>query len=191
MIEEQIVAEYAVIQPKSYRKGGWTKVGKTIYSAICAQCGEVFFTQKSQHGTTCSNRCSQKHIPRRGGIGRPISKKRERFINDKGYIKVRAWDHPRASKYGRHVLEHTLVMEKMIGRYLTPEESVHHKNGIRTDNRPDNLELWVSPQRFGQRVSDLVHYVLDNYEKEVKQLISIKEEVREMTAKIKKVEEKP
>lgn len=54
------------------------------------------------------------------------------------------------------MLEHIVVMEEMIGRYLVDGENVHHKNGVRDDNRPENLELWVKSQPAGQRAVDLL-----------------------------------
>lgn len=81
----------------------------------------------------------------RGGLTKPKS----------GYIQVRAYGRPNSPPY---VFEHVLVMESVLGRMLLPGENVHHINGVKDDNRPENLELWVTSQPRGQRVEDLVEW---------------------------------
>jgi hypothetical protein len=79
-----------------------------------------------------------------------------KIITKFGYVKKHAPKHPK--NIGGYVLEHRLVMEEKIGRYLEPNEEVHHKNGIRNDNSFENLELWVKSQPPGQRVDDMIDF---------------------------------
>ena len=140
---------------------------RTIYSGLCSLCGDLFFTT----GPTvsfCGRKCGTKVRPRgpdnwnwKGGTKKLRG----------GYIGAHAPDHPNADC--GYVREHRLVMEKHLGRYLKPHESVHHVNGRRDDNRLENLQLWTKPQPAGQRVEDLVAWVVSEYPDEVRNYLAI------------------
>ena len=74
------------------------------------------------------------------------------YITSSGY-KILSKKHPNSSKRGQ-ILEHVLIMSDHLGRPLRDDETVHHKNGIRNDNRIENLELWSHSHPPGQRVED-------------------------------------
>lgn len=91
------------------------------------------------------------------GASRRTGAKVRRLVgrND-GYVVLTGhYDHPNARARG-HILEHVKVMSDILGRPLLPHENVHHINGFRDDNRPENLELWSHHQPRGQRIADKV-----------------------------------
>jgi len=96
---------------------------------------------------------------RHGTTVKPPRRIRQRRQAHNGYVLLWVPDHPFASR-GR-VFEHRLVMERSLGRLLEPDESVHHKNGVRDDNRLKNLELWSSRHPAGCRVEDRVAFAIE------------------------------
>lgn len=90
-------------------------------------------------------------LQRRGTTDKYV-RSRSPYVNSNGYIYERV-DGQRQGK-----LQHRIVMERVLGRPLRRFETVHHKNGIKTDNRPENLELWIQLQPSGARVEDLLAF---------------------------------
>ena len=93
-----------------------------------------------------------------------LSRQHRNGLNDQGYRIV-------STPSGRK-LEHRHVVEQHLGRYLWAFENVHHKNGLRADNRIDNLELWVTSQPSGQRPEDLAAWVVQHYPEIVRQALA-------------------
>lgn len=82
-----------------------------------------------------------------------VMTKTGRRLNADGYVMIKMPGHSETTRTGWG-LEHRIVMSDHLGRPLWPDENVHHKNGDRTDNRLENLELWSRKQPKGQRVLD-------------------------------------
>jgi hypothetical protein len=111
---------------------------------ICGCCYKAFWA-KLDKKKYCSHSCSSKAVVRGAALNGP--RKPDRYITKNGYVQILV--------DGKHVSEHKIVLESKLGRELRKGESVHHINGKRDDNGPENLELWLGGIRYGQRASDL------------------------------------
>lgn len=133
------------------------------YLFICLQCGKEFPRLKchikNKNKTFCCAKCANEYntpLSATTGSQHPSWKGGRRKTSG-GYIHLWKPEHPNANSDGC-ILEHRFVMEQIIGRLLLPNETVHHKNGKRDDNRPENLELFASQHGKGQSVSDLIQH---------------------------------
>lgn len=110
---------------------------KRPQSYLCRHCGGTFTDRRHGSHTRifCSRRCANLFY----GVGKFI-------ISKSGYVVI--------AKDNHRQFEHRYVMEQVLGRKLRKGETVHHKNGIRSDNRPENLELWARNHGSGQRTTE-------------------------------------
>lgn len=139
---------------------GMAEVHRKTTKKRCPVCKTKFPQRKDGRPKTCSRPCARRLDAVRNG-GHSHNWKGGRWIINTGYAKIWMPDHHRADKRG-YVLEHLVVMERKLGRPLVKGERVHHKNGVRDDNRRSNLELWfIKKDPSGQRVTDLIKYVAE------------------------------
>ena len=122
----------------------------------CPQCGKEFSRKRRVRSKTVGNKLA----------GHETGYTRQTYCSgtcrnlargpSKGFLDKRGYRIVGMGRRENYRPEHHLVMEKMIGRPMMKGETVHHKNGKRSDNRPENLELWSSRHGKGQRVDDRV-----------------------------------
>ena len=101
----------------------------------CEECGATY---KSRNQQFCSRTCANRNTARNRANTRGF------VMDPKGYKLLRMPTHPMASREG-YVMEQRFVMSEHLVRMLTSDEVVHHRNGDKADNDPDNLCLsnWV------------------------------------------------
>lgn len=114
----------------------------------CPSC-EKEFTTRWDKQICCSRSCARAYDAKKNG-GHSWTYKGGTSKHASGYIKELDKTHPYADESG-YVMQHRLVMERSLGRKLGASERVHHKNGVRNDNRIENLELWMP---VGQNTKD-------------------------------------
>src|SRR5687768_15041788 len=115
----------------------------------CERCGTPFMAEVMgpRANRPAPRFCSKACAARTTAEGRPST--RGWIIDPKGYRLLRRPGHPMASREG-YVMEHRLVMAEALGRMLTADEIVHHLNGVKADNRRENLV--VMPKRQHDRI---------------------------------------
>lgn len=148
----------------------------------CDQCDQKF--QRRGRKLRCSPRCAQAaqrgkrnfktlhHVPLFHEV-LGMEEWPDFLIRADGYIEVRVGrEHPLANSNGL-CHGHRLVMMRKLGRPLLSSEHVHHRNGVRHDNREENLELWTRVLPAGIRVDDLLTFVIEHYRTEMTHMLTL------------------
>lgn len=140
---------------------------------FCKVCYIKRFKEKFPEKNNSYNR-HKVRIKRNLPLNHPLlrnSNKGESYHTKNGYVFIKKPGYKSSKMKGNYILEHVWVMCEFLGRDLMKHENIHHKNGIRDDNRIENLELWCKGQPAGQRVQDRILFYkefLEKYDFEVK-----------------------
>lgn len=114
----------------------WGKKEKQL-KYICSICSKEYLSYEGRNIKYCSRECWKKS-PKSNGVKNP----KFSYKNKAGYIVL--------FHKGKIIKEHRLIMENHLGRTLTNKELVHHRNGIKDDNRIENLELTTFAKHYGE-----------------------------------------
>lgn len=115
----------------------------------CQHCGNLYRRPPSKRRPGvhyCSIVCARRGMADKKTRG-------DGYLNKQGYRLLRV--------HGKVVLRHRYLMEKQLGRPLHSWETIHHVNGVKDDNRLENLELWITRQPKGQRLQDSIAWAIE------------------------------
>jgi hypothetical protein len=113
---------------------------------VCVNCNQSFSSAVSQiradkkRGRKITGLCRECSMTVGNHLAGYRKPRGTGTVNFNGYVELYEPENPNSTSRG-YVLEHRKVMSESIGRPLEPHETVHHINGIRDDNRPENLQL--------------------------------------------------
>lgn len=128
------------------------------FQCSVSECGKRA-TNKTPQGYLCDMHRQRLYL--KGEVGDAKST----FLHPGGRGSGAYYLHPDGyrvvGKPGQLKLEHRVLMEQLLGRPLEPHENIHHRNGVRDDNRPENLELWSTSQPKGQRWQDKAEWAIE------------------------------
>ena len=155
----------------AHRKGRSDKGSRKVeWVPVQCPCGKAFEAPPWQttQNVYCSKLCVRKYArgADRGGGRKPLVD-HPNYSRDGYRIVYLPKDQMPSGYRGHRYPEHRQVMRVRLGRDLLPGENVHHINGVRDDNRIENLQLWVTSQPKGQRVEDVLawaHEIINRYE---------------------------
>ncbi len=143
--------DHRVMIPGGWSEAGDLRVGDTLVTngnveVACVSCGATRQVKDSSAYSAKKARCGAcryaEQAKRMSGKNNPAWKG-GRYIDSDGYVMVYMPEHHRARQSG-HVCEHILVAEQTVGHPVTSEYHVHHINGVKGDNRPENLEVLLA-----------------------------------------------
>lgn len=133
------------------------KYEKWWYKCDCGKT-KLIIASQVRNGSTKS--CGCYNIEKSSGSNNKRWKN-GKLNHPSGYVLVLKDNHKEYKPSKRYIFEHRKVMELFLGRKLLKHENIHHKNGIKDDNRIENLELWSSSQPRGQRVPDKIKWAVN------------------------------